>query len=727
MAITGNLLSANAESIETDASAWSALVNASGLARGNGGTLGSFCLLFKSVAAGDCQVGLAANVTVTSGQEYWSCASVFPPAAGTQFRLEIRFYRANGTLSATTQGPLVTATGGAWQQAAAIGTAPSDATQAQVVIRVTATAATQSWYADRVFLGPTTPSPGNLLPFGTETVETDVSGWTATSLCTIGLSNASYTWYQSLLLTSTGAGSCTVQTVSAPAVTPGTEYAAYAYVTPGTAGLTQQIRIQWLDGSGATVGTSSANWTPPTGQWTRVTVVDKAPAGAVSARLVLAPQATATGQVWAYDRMVLAPTSVLMTAGSMLGFNAYSIEQDISGWTVTGGTATQTREQILSDAYSMKMVATGGDMAVTLVTPVPVAESIGYQFAPCLYTTSAGTAYRTQLEWLDSSGTTMRTRWQSWNTVTGAWRQGSMGDLAPAGATSLRVSVVIPSASAGDVWYMDRIELKPGGLTALAVPAAGGGALITLRGLTTGGPTWKWSLDRVISGQAPQPVRGYAGDLTSQTITGDVAVVTDYEVPLGTPVQWRVRITGTGSFTYLSDPVVLDASGTEVWLTDPGLPQRSVAVTVAPPMPTWTRPARQSTSAVRGRALPVVISDVRGGKTGDLTVVTETAEDRDALWWVLDAGSTLLLRWPPGWGEDDMYVQVGDVQVAPVVPEYAEFQDRTFVLPLTQVDRPIGGVTGSADRTWQTVKDSGSTWTDALAGSSSWLVVRVGS
>jgi hypothetical protein len=128
---------------------------------------------------------------------------------------------------------------------------------------------------------------------------------------------------------------------------------------------------------------------------------------------------------------------------------------------------------------------------------------------------------------------------------------------------------------------------------------------------------------------------------------------------------------------------------------------------------------------VHGRRLPVVISDVRGGRTGDLTVVTETQADKEALDWVLASGGPLLLQWPPGWGEGDMYVSVGDISQAPIV-DYAEFHDRTWTLPLTEVDRPIGGVTGSADRTWQTVKDTNETWADLLAGAATWLDVYTG-
>jgi hypothetical protein len=727
VAITGNLLSANAESVETDASAWQALINSTNPTQSTGGTLGSKCLRFTSVAAGDVQVGLASRVAVTPNAEHWACASVFPPAVGAQSRIEIRWYTSGGTLISTAQGPLTSAPSATWHQVGVVGTAPSNAATADVVIRPTATAAAQAWFADRMFLGLTTPSTGNLLSFNTESAEADASGWTASSLCSLGISTSAFTWYQSLRLTSTGSGSCLALTAQSVSVSTGTEYVAYAYVTPGAAGLTQKIQIQWLDGTGAQISVSSADWTPTSGQWTRCVVVGTAPAGAVTAKMGLAPQSTASGQQWVYDRAVLAPSSALMTTGNLLPYNTSDMEQDVSGWSVSGATASQTTEQVLAGSYSMKLVAAGGDIVATITNPIGVTAGLGYQFLPCSFQTVART-YQTRIEWLDSSGTPVRTRWQSWTGRTTGWLAGSMGDLTPDGAVAVRLSFVVPDVPTGEVWYLDRVEWRLGGLTAKAVAAGGGGAAITVRGLTSGGPTYLWTLERIISGQAAQPVRGWSGDLSSQPITGDVAVATDYEAPLGVPVQWRVTVknpSGFGSLSFVSDPVTLDAEITDVWLKDPGLPQRNVKLTVATPMPTWSRPARQGMNQVRGASLPIVISDVRGGKAGDLTVVTETDADRDSLWWVLDSGGPLLLQWPPGWGEEDMYVSVGDVSAAPVV-DYAEFHDRMWVLPLTQVGRPIGGVTGSADRTWQTVADSDDTWADALAGASTWLDVYTG-
>jgi hypothetical protein len=730
VAITGNLLPPNAESIETDASAWVAGTNATALARGSGGTLGSFNLNFKSVAAGDTQVSLASRVAITPNAEHWACASVFPPASGATARIELRWYSVGGALLGTNTGPLTAAPSGTWFQVAVVATPPAFAITVDVVIRVTATAATQSWFADRIFAGLTNPSTGNLLPFNTETMEVDLTGWSAATNCSISVSSAAFTWYQSLLVTSTASGAVMARTAlsQAPAVTPGAEYAFYAYVTPSVGGLSLKAEIYWRDAGGTELSSSSATWTPAASQWTRVVVTGIAPAGAAVARVAISPTATAAGQQWVVDRAVLAPTSALMVAGNLLPYNTSDIEIDTSGWTVAGATPTRTTEQVLGGAYAMKLVADGGDFTITSTALLPITAALGYQFTACVYKPTTR-AFQTRIEWLDAAGNVVRTRLQSWLGATSTWVACTVGDLAPDSAVTARISVIVPDAVAGEVWYFDRAEWRIGGLTARAVAAGGGGATITVRGLTGGGPTWKWTLQRIISGRPAQPVRGWTGDVTSQSISGDVAVVTDYESPLGIPVQWRVAIqnpAGAGLLSYTSDPIALDADPTDVWLKDPGNPARSVRVTVGTPMPTWTRAARQGVSQVRGRVLPVVISDVRGGATGDLTVVTETDDDVDDLWWVLESGGPLLLQWPPGWGQRDMYVSVGDVAEAPIV-DYAEFHDRTWTLPLTEVDRPIGGVTGSADRTWTTVSSSASTWAVALTGATSWLDVLTGS
>ncbi|MGI5404128.1 hypothetical protein ACQEVG_32700 [Streptomyces sp. CA-135486] len=733
MAIAGNLLSANAESIETDASAWVAVINANSIARGTGGTSGSFCLSFKATAAGDCQVGLATRVAVTPGAQLVCYASVWAAVASGQSRVEIRWHDAGGALLSTTQGPLVTASAPSWNQNAAIGTVPASAATANVIIRVTGTAVNQNWFADRVFLGPTPAvSTGNLLDWETQDFEVDASKWTATN-AVLSLQSAAATNFQALKMTSSAAGDAVAQTVATPAVTPGVEYIAYAYTNPGTAGLTARMQIQWRNAGGATLSTSSVNWTPSAAAWTRIAVITKAPTGAATARVAVVGAATAASQTWGVDRVVLAPTSALTMAGNLLPYNVADMEQDVSGWSITGGTTSQTTEQVLNGAYALKAVASGsGPMEISTVVPAgPVTPKIGYQFTPDVRLGAGvpvGATYQTKMDWLDAGGAVIRSRWQGWSTLSGSWLSGAMGDIAPASAVSVRLSVVVPSPTAGETWYMDLVTFREGGLTVQAEPAPGVGAALTVRGLTTAGPTWLWSLTRIVAGQAPQPVRGWAGDLTAQATTSDVFVITDYEAPLGVSVSWRIRSADPvpgGSLAYLSDELTLDAPELEVWLKDPGLPARAVMATVGPPLPSWTRAARQGVNAVRGRVRPVVISDVRSARSGQVVLVTETDAERDSLWWVLDAGGPLLLQWPPAWGIADMYVSVGDVTEAPLT-DFAEHHDRTWTLPLIEVDRPLGGITGSASRTWQTVNDSGSSWSDALDGALTWLDVYTG-
>lgn len=142
-------------------------------------------------------------------------------------------------------------------------------------------------------------------------------------------------------------------------------------------------------------------------------------------------------------------------------------------------------------------------------------------------------------------------------------------------------------------------------------------------------------------------------------------------------------------------------------------------------MPDWTRSARQGVNPVRGRARPVIISDVRTSRAGTMTLVTETQDELNTMWWLLETGNTLLLQWPSEWGERDVYVQVGDVTEAHVA-EYAGYRDRTWSIPLTEVDRPVGGITGSTDRTWQSVLDSRTDWLDVMTNATTWLDVYTG-
>ncbi|PPS86416.1 hypothetical protein [Streptomyces sp. MH60] len=739
MSVPTNLLSANVESVETDTSGWTAGANTS-LFKSTRFYAGAASLGLQASTAGTVTATTASRVAVTAGTVYQAYAYFvnLVAIAGRTSTVRVSWYSAptGGTAistSTSTATTLTTTTDWNTPPPQITAAAPAGATHAAITVTVTGLGSGAQVAVDRITFGlPNNNQTFNLMPYTASSVEGDASEWSALENATISRQStfAFEGWY-SLVLTSQAPG---VVRVAGPAVpvTPGVTY--MAQMVARNASPPMQTAVYWYDGSGSQISTTTGiPWTLSGSSWTVCNTVGIAPDGAATARFALTPTATVAGQAWACDVMRFLELTAAIVPGNLVPYAQSDVDAGIVGWSVTGGSLALSTDYVYNGDYAVKVTADGGDLTVALnVTPVsPIIPGQSYQLRFPTRSPGAALPFTTRVEWLDVNGAVLRDRWQPWVITGGSstgWYTGPSGDIAPEGAVSLRISVSLTDVPAGHTFYMDRIQVTPGGLTVQATEAPGGGAALVVNGLSSGGPTWKWSLVRLDGEGGSAPVRGWSEDLINQTVIGDLAVITDYEAPLGVPVSWRVTITSdtnTSWRSYTSDILILPAEDTDVWLKDPGLPQRSVRVTVGTPMPSWRTTARQGVNTVHGRRLPVVLSDVRGGKTGDLTVVTETTEEKAALEWVLSAGNVLLLQWPPGWGEADMYVSVGDVSAAPMA-DYAEFHDRTWTLPLTETERPIGGVVGSADRTWQTVKDSGATWADVLFGKASWLDIYTG-
>lgn len=734
MSVPTNLLSANTSSIETDTSGWVGGANTT-KSMSSRFYQGAASLGLTATAAGFVAATTATRVAVVAGTTYQAYAffANLVAASGRVATVRIEWFdvATGGTaLSSSTSAGSTLANATSWNTPppGIIAVAPAGATYASIVVMVTGMTAGATVAVDLITFGTPYTVTGNILPYASMSVEQDVGAWTGWTNCTVGRSTTDSRegWY-SLQLTAVAAGTVASRLSTTVPVTPGTEYLSQVMVK-STTGAPVRLDIQWCDAASTLLGTASETRTVPSdGTWTALQVVSVAPPTAAGARIIIGPTASAAGDAWLCDLMTLLPTSARAVAGNLLPYTVADMEPNLSGWTVTGGVASQSTTTVVSGVYSMKVVASGGDLTLTTVSPVTgVTLGVGYQFGLPVYQTATAYKHTDLVEWLDANGVVLRSRWQSWQGMTGEWRVGYMGDIAPAGAVAVRLGTTFEALPAGATIYFDRATFIVGGLVASAEPAGGGGAAITVRGLTTGGPTWTWSLLRYVGGETPQPVRGWTGDLTNVSITGDLAVITDYEAPLGVPVQWRVVLDGgsQGRFYYTTDSVTLDAETLDVWIKDPGLPARSVHATVQT-LPEWQRAARQGVNQVRGRSRPIVISDVRLSRTGTVGLVTQSDDERDALWWVLDSGNTLLLQWPPGFGERDVYVSVGDVAESRLT-DLAEHTDRTWTLPLTEVDRPLGGMVGSPDRTWQDVADAGSTWADALADATTWLDVYTG-
>ncbi|MFI8084360.1 hypothetical protein ACIF6L_26600 [Kitasatospora sp. NPDC086009] len=735
MSVSTNLLSAAVSDVESGTSGWSVGTNTT-LASGTRGYTGSASLKLTATATGTVSATTVTRVAVTAGTVYtaYGYAALETAAAGRSVNVFIGWYSAatgGSPLSYSTSPNTTLANTTAFQTPPPIlvATAPAGATYAVVGVNVMGLTTGQSALFDAVALGPPALISGNLMAYAAQGVEQDATAWSALAGVTVARSStAAQEGWWSLLATSTvSTGTSDVGTTAVP-VTVGAEYLAYAWVNPTPAGRTVTAELRWQDASSATLSTSAVSWTSlPAATWTRCSVTGKAPTGATKAQLVIRAAPSASGQTWLLDQAaVLLATN---EAGNLLDYGRYSMEAGVSGWTVSGGTLAPSTAQATEGTTSAALTTTGTlDAVVTLTTPVAVTAGQAYTVRPFVRAPAGGGSYVVRMAWLDAGGQVIRQTSTTWTATASTWTSSSTVDLAPVGAVTLRPSVVRSGSTAGEVWYLDKILITAGGLAAWAAPTpAGYGAAVHLQGLTTGGRT-RWGLWRTGPDGAQTPVRGYGGDLAAETTTGAVTVVEDYEAPLDVPVTYYVKAwtpPGTDTVTYTSAPVtVAHPSELGVVLKDPSIPSRNLVATVVT-VPTWQRQARQGVHNVRKRVRPVILTDVRASRTGTLVLSTQTDAERAAVWWLLESGHTLLAQWPASWGLEDIYVQVGDAEEGRL-SEYAPQPDREWTLALTEVDRPIGGLIGSAGRTWQTVKDGYATWGDVLSHYKTWLGVLTG-
>lgn len=737
MTVSVNLLAANVSSIETDATGWTAGPNTTRSQNTTRFYIGTKSLQLTATASGTVSAVTAARVAVTAGDPASAFAyfSNVAAAAGRTCSVTVSWYPivTGGTaMSTTTSSSSTLPNSTAWltPPPTIITTVPAGARYADVTVTATGLTAGASVVVDAVAIGPPNLLTGTLLDYNTQGLEVDASGWQNVWQATITRDTTlSAEGWCSLKITATATGAIRAGMVNSVPVTAGVEYFGYAWVYAPLVGAVYNASVRWFDSSGTQLSVSTQTWTVGTAlTWLRRAVIATAPTGAVSARLILEPVATTVGEVWYADQMALRVAPVL--AGNLLGYSAQSAEVTSSNWTATSGCAVgRTTTRAWEGVASVAVTATGGDATVSLATPVPVTPRQAYKAVPYIYSPGLTPAPVVDIvyAWLNSSGATLSTSSVRWTLGTAVGWYAPIGSgVAPDGATSARVSLRFIGPPTSTVFDVDNVLIAPGGVGVIADPIPGTyGARVSLQGLTTGGYT-NWGLWRVMPDGSTTPVRGATSDMTMMTIVGDVAVAEDYEAPLGTPVRYMVKLwTGSAYVSVTSAAVTLAAPPvTEVVIKDPVQPARWTTATVET-LPDWQRAARQGVNVVRGRARPIVISDVRTSRTGSVTLVTETEEERDQLWWVLDSGATLLLQWPIGWHEADMYVSVGDAGAAHIVPS-AQYADREWTAALTEVDRPVGGVVGSASRTWQNVLDGNADWSAVLAGADTWLDVLTG-
>lgn len=727
MAIPGNLLSPTTESIDPNTSGWTPKLNCT-IIKGTGGRNGDGCLAVKSVAAGEMQARTVSSYAVTAGTVYYAFADT---AGVVGERIGIRWLNASGAEVSITWSLTTMTSSSGWHRVSVAGAAPAGTTQAQVLLSSTETGATVSHYWENVYLGLPIRTTGNLLPFNSESTEVDASGWAAIVNATVSRQVPVMSWAvdnylaggHTLAMTAVATGNASVLAADRPAVTPGTEYLAYAYLQPPVLTSQAWIELRFFDANGNQVGAQRSTLAPPatTGMYRqRASMV--APATAAACSVAAGLDTASAGQVLRLETVVVTVAPQLQ-AGSVLPYADSSFEQGVAGWTTASGVATIARTtpwgaSFFDGSYALAITSSTATASTIRSAKFPVTPSVNWR-AQVLAHPAAGSwsSVAVRVRWYDASNTDLGASTGVAYTLPGSsWYVLPSDATAPANATQGAIELVATASATASVVHIDQAVLWEV-LPQTAVEAVDGGGYIklTLRELII---DYELSVSRVQQDGSRTPVRGTSGLIDHQVITSDLMVIEDHEAPLNVPVYYVIEQFPPGSLVSsgrVSDPVTLTLGDINLaWLKDPSNPQRNCLVTVAK-APDWQRPVDQSAFVIRGRRNKVVLSGARNGLEGDLAIMTRSDGERAALHLLIDSGNTLLWQAVPGMGVADMYVAVSQVTEARG-GGLAQDVWRNWTLPLIEADMPVAaGVNGAAGRTWQDIVTEFDTCADLLA------------
>jgi hypothetical protein len=193
----------------------------------------------------------------------------------------------------------------------------------------------------------------------------------------------------------------------------------------------------------------------------------------------------------------------------------------------------------------------------------------------------------------------------------------------------------------------------------------------------------------------------------------------DFEAPLDQSVTYT--LTPSVGSPVTSSAITIVTNGSTFWLKNVAQEALSRTVEVAG-MSAIRRPSNTlATYHVLGRKNPVIISDVRGGRVGTMTLTAPTlAQTRDLL-ALLGPGTPLLFQAPASTGFEDMYFTVtGDVEETWLGT--AGNPVHGFSIPFTEVDAPTDDLVAVGANSWALVVSFG-TWANLLAKRSTWLDV----
>lgn len=714
MAIPGNFLSATTESVDPNTSGWAAKLNCT-IFLGSGGRSGDGCLGVKAAAAGEMQARTYSSYAVTPAEVYWAFADA--SSSTLPERIGIRWLDTAGTEISITWSLTTASASASWHRISVGGAAPVGAARAQVLVSATATAAAQIVYFENVYLGYPLRFAGNLLSFDAEQQELAGTSWAAETNCVVSRTAPPVswpaTWYYSggevLTLTVTANGNASALCAERPPVTPGVEYLGYAYLNPPSSSASCWVELRFYNASGTQLSATRSTLAAPGTGWYRQIASAIAPAGAATASLAVGITSGTAGQVVRSEGAVVKVRTSTATGStpttSVIPYADAGFEQGVGQWTVNSGVATIARStpwgaQPFVDSYSLTVTSSTATASVLRSGLYPVTGGVNWRLAQTGKRVAGGWTLASAIRWFDASASFISTTSSVAVAVPsdGLWWTFQQDFTAPAGAAFGQIDLTLTATATSSTLQLDDLQmLQVMPLQSIVVDNDSASVQITLRELD---PTILLTVYRVLADGSRSLVRGDTG-LLDRVPVSSTFIVTDYEAPLGVPFSYRAEFysatTGALAGFRLTGTYTLNPGDPNyAWLKDPLRPilNRRVLVKQAPD---WSQPIDQQVYRVRGRTNAVVLSGVRSGREGELAVWTQSDDDRAGLRFLLATGNVLLWQSAPGMGEEDVYVSVADIQGSRV-STYAPEPWREWKLPLTEVDRPTGGMAGSP--TW---------------------------
>lgn len=674
-------------------------------------------------------------------------------AAARTATLTITWYNATSggtSLGTSTSGALPLGTVSGWYQAnypVAFGQAPAGALSATLTLTVTGAAAAEQIYIDQIYAGQQSVRVGNLFDFNTAWVERDVSGWKAdtnASLARLASEFVSTSGYYVLEATSLAAGLVDIRPNLFYDVVAGTSYSAYAAVTSPDVAVTWSVQLRWYDAAWNDVGTPETRALPVAiGATERAAVVGIAPAGATRVKFHLRPTATAAGQHFLVDDASLIVSTNLV--GNLLTVDEYSSESQLAAWTIDGATSSRAylTSSSLDGFFVHRLTPTGvGIISVQLDRLIPVTPGVTYKTGATVFRHSTSpaqevtTATRTRLDWFGAGGLLM----QADNPDQFYARTGdgdyfghtnSQTRTAPAGAVYGKVSVELDHTSTlVDHYSLDRVLFVESVSEYDLIVDNAAGCITLALNTPPAAPYDRVTVTRMDADGHASPMRGYGYAYDLAPYTPGPMLVEDYEAPLSATVWYSVKWTSTTDsglttrlFTRTTQAPVLD-SGDYVWFKSPGIPALNTRVMMEAPVK-WSRAARSGRYDIVGRKNPLHITGVRSGRTASISILVWDTSSNELFNSLLDSGLPALIQAMPGFGMDgNTYLSVGDVDVDPLSPDARE-EGWRWTLDVTEINRPEGGLQGSALSTWQTLLNNPlyPTWEDIFETHDTWTQV----